>query len=42
MEKMVKITWFAAILTCSFTNLNNGHISCKCWTGLLALSVAKK
>ena len=37
----MKSTWFAAILTSSFSNLNNGHISCKCWTGLLALSVAK-
>ena len=33
----MKITWFAAILTSTFTNLNNGHISHKCWTGLLAL-----
>ena len=39
MEQVVKITWFAAILTSSFINLNDGHNSYKRW---FACFVAKK
>ena len=31
MEQVVKVTWFAAILTSSFINLNDGHNGYKRW-----------
>ena len=31
MEQVVKVSWFAAILTSSFINLNDGHNGYKRW-----------
>ena len=39
MEQVVKITWFAAILTSSFINLNDGHNGYERW---FACFLAKK